>query len=144
MRVIIRLSLKKRLLNSFFSNDCSSGAIKAKANQITINRGVLSNFAILLRERCDIYGGNISEYIDIGLHPNNARQSSDESKRLMRNFIMMEGDCLVAGCLLIIQRIRNNMFHGLKGLEMLNTQLNLFKGLNLVLENVRLERNDRN
>ena len=47
-----------------------------------------------------------------------------------------EGDDLRQGCLLVIFRIRNNLMHGLKCIEQLNDQLELFKAVNGVLESL--------
>jgi hypothetical protein len=42
----------------------------------------------------------------------------------------------IIGCLLIVQRIRNNMMHGLKDICDLNEQLELFQAANEVLEGI--------
>ena len=47
-----------------------------------------------------------------------------------------EEDDLRCGCLLVIYRIRNNLMHGLKCIEQLNDQLELFQTVNGVLESL--------
>ncbi len=79
----------------------------------------------------------VSDYVQDGLFPEGARQSRDEDKTLMENFLKQDGDKLTCGCLLTIYRIRNNLMHGLKPIEDLNTQLELFEAVNEVLESVK-------
>ena len=47
-----------------------------------------------------------------------------------------EEDDLRCGCLLVIYRIRNNLMHGLKCIEQLNDQFELFQAVNGVLESL--------
>ena len=48
-----------------------------------------------------------------------------------------KGDNLNSGCLLAIYRIRNNLMHGLKMVEQLNDQFELFQAVNDVLESIK-------
>ena len=79
----------------------------------------------------------ISEYVQQSLSPAGARQPQEADKRFMEEFLKQSGDDLTCGCLLTIYRIRNNLMHGLKQIEDLNTQLDLFKAVNEVLESVK-------
>ena len=79
----------------------------------------------------------ITEYVQQSLSPTGARQPQEDDKRLMEEFLKQSGDDLTCGCLLTIYRIRNNLMHGLKQIEDLNTQLDLFKAVNEVLESVK-------
>ncbi|MDE5629999.1 MAG: hypothetical protein K2I70_00215 [Bacilli bacterium] len=45
----------------------------------------------------------------------------------------VNNEILLTGVLLIIYRLRNNMFHGLKDCYSINSQLNLFKSANIAL-----------
>lgn len=54
----------------------------------------------------------------------------------MRQFIEQSGDELARGCLLVLHRIRNNLMHGMKLLEELDGQIELFQAATAVLESV--------
>ena len=90
-----------------------------------------------LNKRRSFYNMIIHEYVQQGLSPIGARQPQEDDKRLMEEFLKQSGDDLTCGCLLTIYRIRNNLMHGLKQIEDLDTQLDLFKAVNEVLESVR-------
>ena len=94
----------------------------------------------MLNERRSWFGQTISEYVETGLYPGNAHQSQEEDRLLMEKFMEQKEDDLRCGCLLVIYRIRNNLMHGLKCIEQLNDQLELFKAVNGVLES--LDRNN--
>ena len=49
-----------------------------------------------------------------------------------------KGTDLNSGCLLVIYRIRNNLMHGLKMVEELNGQFELFQAVNGVLESIEM------
>ena len=70
------------------------------------------------------------------MYPGNARQNRPEDRMAMEQFMKQEGNDLRQGCLLVIFRIRNNLMHGLKCIEQLNDQLELFKAVNGVLESL--------
>ena len=79
------------------------------------------------------------EYVDTGLYPDNARRTRTdaEERKVMEDFIdQKEGDTTL-GCLMTIYRIRCNMMHGLKIVEQLDDQYELFKAVNGVLESIR-------
>ncbi len=56
--------------------------------------------------------------------------------QVMKQFLEQKGDDLLYGCLLVIYRIRNNLMHGIKLLEELDGQIELFRAANDVLENI--------
>ena len=79
----------------------------------------------------------VEEYVTYNLVPANARNKlSQEEMGKILDFIYSNGREAFDGCLLAIYRIRNNMFHGLKELDSLNGQLELFKTMNRVLEEI--------
>lgn len=55
---------------------------------------------------------------------------------IMCQFIEQTGDELTRGCFLVIHRIRNNLMHGIKLLEELDGQIELFRAANAVLESI--------
>ena len=100
----------------------------------------MKNLAVVLNARRIWFNMLIPEYTHLSLHPDNARVSTEEDIMCMEQFLKIEGDELVLGCLLIIHRIRNNMMHGLKTAKLLDDQIELFKAVNLVIENIEKKR----
>lgn len=117
-------------------NNCTTNKIKEFSKNINIDYEKQKKLADVLNERRSWFEQNIAEYVETGLHPNNSRRSREEDKRLMEEFMNQSGDNLTSGCLLVIHRIRNNLMHGLKCIEMLNNQYDLFVAVNEVLENI--------
>lgn len=119
------------------SNSCSPNKIKTICANISIEKDKEGVLATVLNKRRSFYNMIIPEYVQQGLSSIGARQPQEEDKRLMEEFLEQSVDDLTCGCLLTIYRIRNNLMHGLKQIEDLNTQLDLFKAVNEVLESVR-------
>ncbi len=116
--------------------NCNPTSIKNACEHITIDEKKQSKLSEVLNDRCSWFCQDIYNYVEVSLHPNNARQSTQEDKTKMVNFLKQEGTELSQGCLLVIHRVRNNLLHGLKLLEDLNDQLLLFKAINEVLESI--------
>ncbi len=132
-----RFSILWNLFERFqCDNNCNSRAIKDVCSCIGCDDTKQSKLAQVLNERCRLFCQDISNYVDESLHPGNSRQSSQEDKEIMQNYLKQEGDELLRGCLLVIYRIRNNLMHGMKCVEELNNQLTLFKAVNEVLESI--------
>lgn len=55
---------------------------------------------------------------------------------IMRQFLEQTGDELTRGFLLVLHRIRNNLMHGMKLLEELDGQIELFCTATSVLESI--------
>lgn len=129
------------LWNSFehfyCNNRCKPQKIKDVASTVNINGDKQEKLAEVLNQRRSWFGQAISEYVETGLYPDNAKQSTEEDKHLMEQFMEQSDDDLRVGCLLVIYRIRNNLMHGLKCIEQLNDQLELFKAVNDVLESIK-------
>ena len=119
------------------NNSCNPNSIKAICAKISIEKDKEVALATVLNKRRSFYNMIISEYVQQGLSPTGARQPQEDDKRFMEEFLKQSGDDLTCGCLLTIYRIRNNLMHGLKQIEDLNTQLDLFKAVNEVLESVK-------
>ncbi len=94
-------------------------------------------FAQVLNERRNWFGQLEIDYVRDSLHPGNSRASTEDDMQIMRQFLAQEGDDLLCGCLLVIYRIRNNLMHGIKLLEELDGQIELFRAANDVLDNIR-------
>lgn len=92
------------------------------------------NLAITLQKRKNSRGYNIDEYVNYGLSL--GRGLSPLEKENVKNFMLSNGQECLAGGLLAVHRIRNNMFHGLKDWTELEGQKELFKELNEFLSYV--------
>ena len=116
--------------------NCNPTTIKNACDYIKIDEEKQSKLSEVLNERRIWFCQDLYNYVELSLHPNNAKQSKEEDKVKMVNFLKREGIELTQGCLLVIHRVRNNLMHGLKLLEDLNDQLLLFKAINEVLESI--------
>ena len=123
----------------YCNNNCKAAVIREKANLIQIDIVTQANFADAINKRRIKLGQSITEYITNGLHGENAHGSPETDMNTMCKFLERCGDNdePVCGCLLIIHRIRNNMMHGLKVINELNDQIELFRSANEVLESIR-------
>lgn len=122
---------------SFCGNHCNSGNIKEKCADLTISAEILLKFKAEIKKR----KGNqtADEYVRTRLHPSNANPSPQEDILLMTDFIDGKSQNEVVDCLLIINRIRNNLLHGLKSFHILKEQKELFQNVNNVLENIIMD-----
>lgn len=118
--------------------NCNPKRIKSVASYISINQGTQQELAGVFRERSNWFGQTISEYVEYSLHPPNSNGSTEDDRALMVDFIEQTGDNYnqIAGCLLTINRIRNNLVHGTKMIKSLNNQFSLFQAVNAVLESI--------
>ena len=120
----------------YCNNYCKVSEIKKAATLVSIDNEKQAKLSKVLNQRRGSFGLDISEYIETRLHPRNARHNSTENKQFMRMFLEQQDEDLRFGCLLVIFRIRNNLMHGLKCIEQLNDQLELFRAVNDVLESI--------
>lgn len=118
------------------NNNCNPAKIKEIANSIQMSTEKQTAFAKVLNRRREWFDQLEMDYVRESLHPENARGSSEKDMELMRDFLMQTGNELSCGCLLVIHRIRNNLMHGLKMIEELDGQIELFRAANAVLENI--------
>ena len=107
---------------------------------LSIDKEEQAKLANVINKRRSWFGQVIPEYVETGLYPGNARQNQEEDRLLMEKFMEQKEDDLRCGCLLVIYRIRNNLMHGLKCIEQLNDQLELFQAVNGVLESLDWKR----
>ena len=101
-----------------------------------INAETVKNLATALQGRVDILASGIEEYIGYNLIPGGARPMSDDNKAKMGLFIGSNGQQSLVGGLIAVYRIRNNLLHGLKELTELNGQIELFRAMNALLEEI--------
>lgn len=117
-------------------NNCSPEKIKGVAETIPVSMETQASLAEILNRRRGWFGQLEMDYIRDSLHPGNARASTEENMQIMRHFLEQEGNDLIRGCLLVLYRIRNNLMHGLKLIEELDGQIELFQAANSVLESI--------
>lgn len=122
--------------NKYCLNNCNSATIKDFANGYLIDAKLLSNFSTVLKGRAYLYEESIPGYVRYNLVPAGARTPSKQDLEIIRKFIEQDYK-LIVGAFLAIYRIRNNLLHGLKTLSELDNQIELFKSMNKVLENIR-------
>lgn len=117
-------------------NNCNPSKIKSIANTVPVDVKAQAHLAEVLNERRHWFGQLEMDYVRDSLHPGNARASTDEDMRIMRQFMEQTGDELNCGCLLVLYRIRNNLMHGMKHIEELDGQIKLFRAASAVLESI--------
>lgn len=113
---------------------------------VTIDRDVMQELAIVVAKRWAerYYIFDWSDYVKDSLYPDDSKQNDKTEiyKSKMQKFLeepfpeIIDSEIYI-GCLLVIERIRNNLMHGLKEIELLDDQLPLFRAVNAVLENIR-------
>ena len=123
----------------FCENNCNYSRLKNASENVRIDSKKQKELADVFEVRKYMFMQVTEEYVDTGLYPDNARmtRTDAEERKVMEDFIdQKEGDTTL-GCLMTIYRIRCNMMHGLKIVEQLDDQYELFKAVNGVLESIR-------
>lgn len=91
-------------------------------------------FARALKNRAELFDVDDFEYVRN--HLAMGRGLTPQQRELVFAFMNSGGMGSVAGGLLALYRIRNNMFHGLKEWSDLDNQIELFVSMNKVLEEI--------
>ena len=121
----------------YCNNNCNSTTIRDFANDYFVDDEILEDFSIKIQGRIENNCVSKEEYVGYILIPNNANKLNIDDIQEMYKFIgQQEGDNTL-GAFLCIYRVRNNLLHGLKVLSELSKQIELFKSMNKVLENIR-------
>lgn len=128
------------LWNIFENYECHNRScqkeIRNIADNITIDIEKQTNLAKRLNEHRNWLSLSVIDYVKQVLHSDNSDKSTDSNIELMCNFLEQTGENINCGCLLAIQRIRNNLIHGIKSVAYLNEQIDLFRAVNAVLESI--------
>ena len=127
------------LWNWFEKEFCENNCNYSRLKNVRIDSKKQKELADVFEVRKYMFMQVTEEYVDTGLYPDNARRTRTdaEERKVMKDFIdQKEGDTTL-GCLMTIYRIRCNMMHGLKIVEQLDDQYELFKAVNGVLESIR-------
>ena len=123
----------------FCENNCNYSRLENASKNVRIDSQKQKELADVFEVRKYMFMQVTEEYVDTGLYPDNAKRTKidAEERKVMEDFIdQKEGDT-TWGCLMTIYRIRCNMMHGLKIVEQLDDQYELFKAVNGVLESIR-------
>ena len=133
------------LWNVFENTKCSYNCTCAKIIDMEksiehLDKEPFERFATELKSRAIKIGRNIETYVNKNVYPSNGARITQTDKTnyipAVIDFIDSDGKKKLAGAFLAIYRIRNNMFHGLKGYSELDDQIDLFKAMNAILEEV--------
>lgn len=130
------------LWNIFEDVICNCNCNGAKILEVTQKITTADPFIRLAEEfkkRAAGLGCGVEDYVTTKIYPvQRARRSNLDIADMEKviEFINFDGTAVLEGGLLAIRRIRNNMFHGLKGHSELDGQIDLFKAVNTVLEEV--------
>ena len=119
---------------NYFGYKCTPKSIMEKYDCIPVSSEKQQPLAKALNDRREDLRQRYHEFIENGLYSDDRSPRRDEI-RYIEAFLKQEGDT-ICGCLLCVSRIRNNMMHGLKDVEKLNDQLEIFKAANGVLESL--------
>lgn len=117
---------------TYCHNNCSPAKIINISNDFSVNAEKQANLAKALNDRREWFYLACSDFIVGGLYSDN-RPPKENEREYVEAFLEQETDSQ-CGCLLCVYRIRNNLMHGLKDVETLNNQLEIFKAANGVLE----------
>lgn len=123
----------------FCHNECNYKELKKVAPYVKIDFQSQKDLAEVFEQRRFLFEQMIEEYVRTALYPDNAKRTKTEpeERKAMEGFLAQEEEYIVLGCLMSIYRIRCNMMHGLKIVEQLDDQYELFKAVNGVLESIR-------
>jgi len=132
------------LWNIFENKKCScycspSKIMKMEEVLVSLNNDPFEKLASELFKRADKLGyGNVVSYVKSSLYSSNAIITNVDQKTHIPEIIKFieSGGENKLGALFAIYRIRNNMFHGLKGYSELDNQISLFSSMNAVLEEI--------
>lgn len=118
---------------------CSASKIIDMENAIeNLGKEPFKRLAKEFIERAGRLGDSTEEYVSKRIYPQAGAKITPENKKahmpLVVKFIESEGEDNLTGAMLAIFRIRNNMFHGLKGCSELDDQIELFRVMSAVLE----------
>ncbi len=117
---------------NYCNNNCSADKIKNECKNLSVSKDSQAALAKALMDMESWIGIPCKVFIIYGLYSDNRQPNANEIKHI-EAFLEQKDDTIV-GCLLCVYRIRNNMMHGLKDVEGLNNQFEIFKAASKVLE----------
>ena len=136
--LIIEIGKFAVLWNLFEKNHCNYNTTPAKivkvCDYVSVSVEKQSALAKALNDRRLCFEQLYTDFIVGGLYSDDRHPQKAEINHI-EAFLKQE-DNTFYGCMLCISRIRNNLMHGLKDVETLNTQLDIFKAANGILESL--------
>lgn len=121
----------------FCDNNCNSNAIWKFANSYIVDDNELKEFSQQIHGRIEFYKiDDVDYYVQHKLIPDKAHDIPEADKKAIKDFMALQGGNVLAGAMLAIYRIRNNLLHGLKIISELKDQLKLFKSMNAILKSI--------
>ena len=116
-------------------NDCNCRKIKKFADENKYKYKDFDSFSSVILKRSTLEYSCFNEYIEsIIPPPKDNHRPRKNYVDIMKNFVKEDSRHRLAGMLLIIYRIRNNLLHGKK--INLDEQIEMFKAINTVLEGI--------
>ena len=119
---------------NYFEYKCTPKRIMEMCDYKSVCIEKQESLAKALNDRREWLEQLYADFIVSGLYSDDRHPTEDEIKHI-KAFLKQEGNT-ICGCLLCVSRIRNNMMHGLKDVEKLNDQIEIFKAANGVLESL--------
>ncbi len=136
--LIVEIGKLAVLWNLFEKNYCCYKCTPAKIMEIcdciSVGKEKQSALAKALNDRRLWFEQLYTDFIVGGLYSDNRHPKEDEINHI-KAFLKQE-DNTFYGCMLCVSRIRNNLMHGLKDVDTLNAQLDIFKAANGILESL--------
>ena len=114
--------------------ECTPSEIINICGSVSVDKGKQAALAKALNQRRSWFDQLYTDFIIGGMY-SYTRPPKEDEINYIEAFLKQEDDS-VCGCLLCASRIRNNLMHGLKDVETLNSQLDIFKAANSVLEDM--------
>ncbi len=126
------------LWNLFEKNHCNYKATPARiievCDYLSVSVEKQAALAKALNARRFWFDQLYTDFITGDLYSDSRQPNKNEINHI-KEFLKQEGNT-ICGCLLCISRIRNNLLHGIKDVEKLNTQIEIFKSANHILESI--------
>ena len=122
------------LENEIFGCHLKMSNIKDQINKMSYDEDSVRKLKIVINDRKLKLNVDVWKYTKDHLELPESNKLGDYKNDVI-NFIDND-EINIYGCLLFITKIRNNLLHGPKGVYDLDNQLELFKAINDVLENI--------
>lgn len=122
------------LWNILEREKCENHCTASKIENLTLNPSdEWKQLAEVLQRRQEQFNLTEGQYIARKLRQQGL---TPERVKKIKDFLQSGGETNIVGGLFAIYRIRNNMFHGLKEWQMLDSQTELFNAVNKALERI--------
>lgn len=118
----------------YFDSEAKTRKLFEWANRQTINDIIIDLCSCVRNEANEYLGKMDMDSIRQRIY-SETNQGSQEHRAQIHSFLENDdSETHFIGCMLFIQRIRHNLFHGLKGIYTLNSQKKMFDSINKLLD----------